>query len=228
MKKRNNIINVLCLLIFINLFHQIVSDLTQFNSTELDIYNKLISDYDKINTLISQYKTKMQSIKLNLKLKSKYRNLKSRNEQLEQKISNIKKTVNGIIFNTNKIIEEINLLSNELDLLKEKFDDFVFSYNEYRNIIGEILGFIKIFFICFSSLVIVLLIILIIVGIYVYRRYRRNKYHTLIEEVSVKQERKFPKINFAIHDNNEKSDRSENKIKEEHDESKKEKIEIKV
>ena len=228
MKKRNNILNVFFLLIFINLFQGIFSDIVQFNSTELDTYNKLINSYDTINIEIKKYELKMEKIRLNFKLKSKYRDVKSKNEELEPKINKIKKKVNETLFNKNEINEEINLLSDEFDTLKEKFDKFVFKYKEYKKIIDKIVGYIKIFLYCFFTVLIILLIILIIVGIYVYRRYKRNKYRPLIEEISIQQN--VNRLKKLPNNDQEKSDRSENKnIKTEPDSSKKnEKIKVKA
>ena len=210
MKKRNNILNAFLLIIFINIFPKIFSNATQFNSTELVTYNKLINDYDKINIEIKNYKIKMKKIRLNFKLKSKYRNVSSKNEELKLKIKKLKKKVNETGLNKNEINNEISLLSDEFDLLKEKFDKFVFNYNEYKNFLDKILGYIKIFFTCFFIVVIILLIILIIVGVYVYRRYQRNRYHSLVEEISVKQNlKKLSRTNLS--NENDNSDRSENK-----------------
>jgi hypothetical protein len=227
MQKRNNILNVFFLFIFINSFQKIFSDIAQFNSTELYTYNKLINNFVAINIGLKKYELKIEKIRLNWKLKSKYRDIKTKFEELEPKINQIKRKVNETLFNKNIINYEINSLSDEYDSLKEKFVKFVFKYNEYKKILDKILGYIKIFFFCFFTILIILIIILIIVSIYVYRRYKRNRYHTLIEEISVQQNikrsTKFPNVD------QEKSDRSENKNINEHDSiEKNEKIQVKA
>ena len=206
MKKRNKIINVFSILLFISLIQNILSDITQFNSTELEAYINFINKYDTINKDIKKYEKKMKKIRINFKLRNKYRDLKRLNEQIENKILNLQKKINETEFNKNTVSKDINKLLNEVNLLSKKYSRFEYKYKSYDEFKSKIYGYIKIFFVCFFSVVAILLIILIIVAIIMHRK--GPKYYTLHEEISVKQDdiKKIPNIKIV---NSNLSDKSE-------------------
>ena len=226
MKKRNNIINIFSIIIFISIFPFIISNITQFNSIELETYDKFINNYNKIDRDIKIYEIKMKKIRINFKLRSKFRKIKKLNAQLSSKIITIQKIVNSTDFNKKEVSKEINTLSNDLDILTNKFITFQNKYKSYQAFKANILAYIKIFFICFFSVIIIMLIALIIVGIIVYRK--RDKYYTLHEEISVKQEIKnvhdIKNLSFGKNDKSE--ERKFRQEQESYQSKVKEKIEV--
>ena len=205
MQKRNKIINVFLILIYTSLFQSVFSYLTQFNSTELFIYNKFLNRTEELNIKIKKFEKAMKNIKFNFKLKNRFRHIKKENSELFKKIKQIKKEVNGTEFDKNKIVKDLILLTNNYNKLIRKFLKFDFQYNSYEKFKSEIYDYIKIFFICFFSVVLILLIILVVVAIIMYRK--RPRYFTLHEEVSIKQEIKnVPMNNIASFNKDEKSE----------------------
>ena len=69
MQKRNQIVNVFLLIIYISLFPLIFSHITQLNSTELQIFYQFINKSEELNLKVKRYGKKMRNIKYNLKLK---------------------------------------------------------------------------------------------------------------------------------------------------------------
>ena len=127
------------------------------------------------------------------------------NTQLGAKILAIQKIVNITDFNKKEVSKEINTLSNDLNILTNKFNTFHNKYKSYQAFKANIISYIKIFFICFFSIILIMLIALIIVGIIVYRK--KDKYYTLHEEISIKQDIKkvhdIKNISFGKNDKSE-------------------------
>jgi len=205
MQKRNKIINVFLFIMYISLFQSVFPYITQFNKTELLTYNKLLNISAGLNIKIKKYQKKMNDIKFNLKLKSRFRHIKKENSELLKKVKHIKKEVNATEFDKNKISKDLIILSNNYSLLIKKLLKFDFKYKSYEKFKAEIYEYIKIFFICFFSVVFILLVILIVVAVIMYRK--RPKYVTLHEEVSIKQEIKgVPNNNIVSFNKDEKSE----------------------
>jgi biopolymer transport protein ExbB/TolQ len=201
MQKRNKIINVFLILVYTSLFQSVFSYLTQFNATELVTYNKFLNRTEQLNIKIKKYEKAMKNIKFNFKLKNRFRHIKKENSELFKKIKQIKKEVNGTEFDKNKIAKDLILLTNNYNQLIRKFLKFDFKYKSYEKFKSEIYDYIKIFFICFFSVVLILLIILVVVAVIMYRK--RPKYSTLHEEVSIKQEIKSVPINNIVDEKSE-------------------------
>ena len=206
MKIRIYIINEFFILIFISFFQKVYSNINQFNTTELEYHKKLLNHCEEINKDIKKYEKRMEKIKFNLKLKGKYRQIKKLNKELLKNVKIIKKRINETEFDKIQISQEINIISNDYFLLKKKFNRFDTKYKSYEKFKSNIIGYIKLFFICFFSVVLILLVILIIVGIYMYKK--RPKYHTLHEEVTIKPEIKIiTNRNVDFFDKSEKSEK---------------------
>ena len=188
MQKRNQIVNVFLLIIYISLFPLIFSHITQLNSTELQIFYQFINKSEELNLKVKRYGKKMRNIKYNLKLKGKFRTIKKLNDDYYKNVIKIKKKLTEVEIDKNKLMDEMVLLTNNYNILMNKFVKFDSRYKNYENFKSKIYEYIKIFFICFFSVVIILLIILAYVGIYMYKK--KRKYFTLHEEVSFKHENK--------------------------------------
>ena len=188
MRKRNKILNLLFIIIFLSIITKSFSQLNKANLTEREIYNKSIIKYESIKNHIKTMEIKMKSIQFNLKLKFMFKNIKELNKTIAMNATQLQKKFKDKRNDINKLSKEINSLYIEVNLLENKTIHFMKQYNYYDNIKSELLSYIKIFFICFFSVVFVLLIILIIVGIIQYKK--RKKYMVLHEEVSVNIERK--------------------------------------
>ena len=194
MKKRNKILNTISLLIFLSIFQNIFSQSNQTNTpSSLEIFNKCLSKYEVIINRLKKLEIKMQDIKFNIKLKLIFRNLKELNETMSKRITGLQNKFEDKKRNINKLNEEINILNTDMNFLERKTLKFIEKYNSYDKFKSDILNYIKIFFICFFSVVFIMLIILVIVGIRQYKK--RKKYYRLHEEVSLNQDRKsFNKI----------------------------------
>ena len=188
MRKRNKILNLLFIIIFLSIITKSFSQLNKANLTEREIYNKSIIKYESIKNHIKTMEIKMKSIQFNLKLKFMFKNIKELNKTIAMNATQLQKKFKDKRNDINKLSKEINSLYIEVNLLENKTIHFMKQYNYYDNIKSELLSYIKIFFICFFSVVFVLLIILIIVGIIQYKK--RKKYMVLHEEVSLNIERK--------------------------------------
>lgn len=207
MKNTNILLSMFPILIYISLFPTIISYLTQFNSTELESFNKFLNRCELINLEVKKYEKRMKNIKFNLKLKTKFRHIKEDNKKLLSRLSVFKKTVNKTEFDKNQIFNEMDILQEDLSILAKKIMKFNYKYKSYEQFKSTVLEYIKIFFICFFSVVAILVVILIILGIYMYRK--GKKYKPLVEEITLKQEIKsLPNNNI---DNFNKSDKSENR-----------------
>lgn len=188
MRKRNKILNLLFIIIFLSIITKSFSQLNKANLTEREIYNKSIIKYESIKNHIKTMEIKMKSIQFNLKLKFMFKNIKELNKTIAMNATQLQKKFKDKRNDINKLSKEINSLYIGVNLLENKTIHFMKKYNYYDNIKSELLNYIKIFFICFFSVVFVLLIILIIVGIIQYKK--RKKYMVLHEEVSLNIERK--------------------------------------
>ena len=221
MKKNNKIRKIFLFIIYISIIPSIFSSITQFTEEELKEYNKLSNTADRLNNGITKYEMRMERIKFNFKLKIKFKHIKEKNIELFEKVEILKKEVNETEFDKNKIENEIVSLSKDYNLLFKRFIKFDYQYNSYEKFKSNIFGYIKIFFICFLTIVIILLIILLIVGIYVHRK--APKYYTLNEEVSIKQEIDKMRIN-KINNSNKEGESEERRISQNNmDKSEKEK-----
>ena len=188
MRKRNKILNLLFIIIFLSIITKSFSQLNKANLTEREIYNKSIIKYESIKNHIKTMEIKMKSIQFNLKLKFMFKIIKELNKTIAMNATQLQKKFKDKRNDINKLSKEINSLYIGVNLLENKTIHFMKKYNYYDNIKSELLSYIKIFFICFFSVVFVLLIILIIVGIIQYKK--RKKYMVLHEEVSLNIERK--------------------------------------
>ena len=188
MRKRNKILNLLFIIIFLSIITKSFSQLNKANLTEREIFNKSIIKYELIKNHLKTMEIKMKSIQFNLKLKFMFKNIKELNKTIAMNATQLQKKFKDKRNDINKLSKEINSLYIGVNLLENKTIHFMKKYNYYDNIKSELLSYIKIFFICFFSVVFVLLIILIIVGIIQYKK--RKKYMVLHEEVSLNIERK--------------------------------------
>ena len=188
MRKRNKILNLLCIIIFLSNITKSFSQLNKANLTEMEIFNKSIIKYELIKNHLKTMEIKMKNIQFNLKLKLMFKSLKELNKTIGKNVTQLQKKFKDKRNDINKLNKEINSLDIGMNLLENKTIHFMKKYNYYDNIKSELISYIKIFFICFFSVVFVLLIILIIVGIIQYKK--RKKYMVLHEEVSLNLERK--------------------------------------
>ena len=188
MRKRNKILNLLFIIIFLSIITKSFSQLNKANLTEMEIFNKSIIKHELIKNHLKTMEIKMKSIQFNLKLKFMFKIIKELNKTIAMNATQLQKKFKDKRNDINKLSKEINSLYIGVNLLENKTIHFMKKYNYYDNIKSELLSYIKIFFICFFSVVFVLLIILIIVGIIQYKK--RKKYMVLHEEVSLNIERK--------------------------------------
>ena len=205
MKKICKIKELFLFIISISVIPSVFSYITQFSEEELKTYNKLLNKSVGLNIEIAKYEIRMEKIQFNFKLKIKFKHIKEKNNELYEKVKILKKDVNETEFDKSAIENNMTLLTKDYNLLLKKFIKFYHQYETYETFKSNIFDYFKIFLICLISIVIILLIVLIIVGIIVHKR--APKYHTLHEEVSIKQE--IDKLHIEKIDNPNKEGESE-------------------
>jgi len=181
--KFNNNFSLLLLSIIIFLFSfSPINSQENILSTEKDVFNETLINFNKTNIKLEHIKDMMSNIKYNIILKIKHKDLIRAHNSINSEVNKIKTQLEENKYDKNKIMEEIHKINKTMTKFDSKCNNMMNHIKRFDKTKKILLNMIKIFLIILFVIIIVVLLIISIVSFFVIRSQRR--YHILHEEQS--------------------------------------------
>ena len=191
LKRNNNQFTLFSFIFFILILLIQIANVKSFPSNLSGVfnYNNTMLRYQRIIINFNALSKKMKKITLNIILQIKFEDLKKDYDKLKPEILELKEK-----YEKNESISEgLKGINKNLTNFEIKFKKTLKSYNRFDEFKKTILNMIKVFILIIS---IIVFVVLVIIGIGSYFVLKKQKYHELQEEISIRisqNEEKFDK-----------------------------------
>ena len=191
--QKSSYILILCLFI-----QYVISQNISLEESEYALFNQSMIKFNNTKKQFDDMSNKMKGINYNIILKIRYKELERFYKTVEIKFGEIQKELNETNYEKEKVRNNIKLLDSDIHTFEKKYKATRSTYFEFERTKAYFLHFLKIFFICLFTAVIIIMAIIGIVSFFVVRNQRR--YYKLEEEYSFNTEQK--ELNKESTDNN--------------------------
>ena len=179
------------ILIIVIIEFQDIKSQYNFNKNE-KLYKEIFIKYNKTNEKFSELSNKINEIKLNFLLKSKFRQLIKKYQNSEKHFNDLNNEIKINIYNQSEFADELFKFKEILENLDNDINELNNSYKFYNSVKRNILNLILAFFlVLFVSIIGFLLIAIAIYYFFIFRNKFQLSKEEGIKDFKVKKRKKY-------------------------------------
>ena len=179
------------ILIIVTIEFQDIKSQYNFNKNE-KLYKEIFIKYNKTNEKFSELSNKINEIKLNFLLKSKFRQLIKKYQNSEKHFNDLNNEIKINIYNQSEFADELFKFQDILENLDNDINELNNSYNFYNSVKRNILNLILAFFLVLVvSIIGFLLIAIVIYYFFIFRNKFQLSREEGIKDFKVKKRKKY-------------------------------------
>ena len=179
------------ILIIVTIEFQDIKSQYNFNKNE-KLYKEIFIKYNKTNEKFSELSNKINEIKLNFLLKSKFRQLIKKYQNSEKHFNDLNNEIKINIYNQSEFADELFKFKEILENLDNDINELNNSYKFYNSVKRNILNLILAFFLVLVvSIIGFLLIAIVIYYFFIFRNKFQLSREEGIKDFKVKKRKKY-------------------------------------